>query len=183
MRKKITNELMSEAEPIIEKIAKANKNNTFAYFEQDDIEQEVWALCLDALQRYDTQKGHLENFLRNHVYRRLKNLKRDRYYRPGIDAVSSGLAWTRMNIVNALPLYCVDIDCDFTALTMSIISSDPLDGMMAHDTYNYLLDNLPDELVEPFNNLVNGNIIKKKDKDAVQEVVIDLLIDKEEYDD
>ena len=53
---------------------------TFAFYETEDIEQEAFMLGVEALARYDEGKP-LENFLYTHISNRLKNFKRDNYYR------------------------------------------------------------------------------------------------------
>lgn len=54
---------------------------TFPNFEQDDISQEAFIIGMEALDRYDGVRP-LENFLSIHIRNRLKNFKRDHYYRP-----------------------------------------------------------------------------------------------------
>lgn len=54
---------------------------TFPNFEQDDISQEAFIIGMEALDRYDGIRP-LENFLSIHIRNRLKNFKRDNYYRP-----------------------------------------------------------------------------------------------------
>lgn len=58
----------------------ANKY-TFPNFEEDDISQEAFIIGMEALDRYDGVRP-LENFLSVHIKNRLKNFKRDHYYRP-----------------------------------------------------------------------------------------------------
>jgi RNA polymerase sigma factor (sigma-70 family) len=52
---------------------------TFHGYEVDDIKQEAFIICMDALERYD-QKRPLENFLAVHLSNRLKNFIRDNFY-------------------------------------------------------------------------------------------------------
>ena len=52
----------------------------FASYEVDDIEQEAFLMGVEALERYDSNKP-LENFMYAHINNRLKNFKRDNYYR------------------------------------------------------------------------------------------------------
>jgi DNA-directed RNA polymerase specialized sigma24 family protein len=51
----------------------------FGTYGVDDIKQEAFIICMDALTRYD-QKRPLENFLSVHLSNRLKNFVRDNYY-------------------------------------------------------------------------------------------------------
>tara|TARA_R110000824_G_scaffold316696_1_gene503966 strand:+ start:1524 stop:2039 length:516 start_codon:yes stop_codon:yes gene_type:complete len=66
---------------IISKIAtRLAPKFTFAFFEAEDIQQEAYLIAVEALERYDEDKP-LENFLFAHINNRLKNFKRDNYYR------------------------------------------------------------------------------------------------------
>ena len=65
----------------INKIArKLAPKYVFASYDVDDIQQEAFLMGIEALDRYDTSKP-LENFLYTHINNRLKNFKRDNYYR------------------------------------------------------------------------------------------------------
>lgn len=52
---------------------------TFNGYEVDDIKQEAFIICMDALERYDSNRP-LENFLSVHLSNRLKNFVRDNFY-------------------------------------------------------------------------------------------------------
>lgn len=54
---------------------------TFPNYDEDDIEQEAFIIGMEAMNRYDEVRP-LENFLSIHIKNRLKNFKRDNYYRP-----------------------------------------------------------------------------------------------------
>ena len=54
---------------------------TFPNYEADDIAQEAFIIGVEAMNRYDGVRP-LENFLSIHIKNRLKNFKRDNYYRP-----------------------------------------------------------------------------------------------------
>jgi DNA-directed RNA polymerase specialized sigma24 family protein len=76
-----TNMTEDEVVSIINKIAtRLAPKFTFAFFEAEDIRQEAYLIAVDALDRYDENKP-LENFLFAHINNRLKNFKRDNYYR------------------------------------------------------------------------------------------------------
>lgn len=55
---------------------------TFHGYEVEDIKQEAFMICMDALERYD-QNRPLENFLSVHLSNRLKNFVRDNFYVKG----------------------------------------------------------------------------------------------------
>ena len=52
---------------------------TFHGYQLDDIKQEAFILCMDALPRYDESR-RLENFLSVHLSNRLKNFVRDNHF-------------------------------------------------------------------------------------------------------
>jgi len=52
----------------------------FSTYDADDIEQEAFLMGIEGLKRYDSSKP-LENFMYAHINNRLKNFKRDNYYR------------------------------------------------------------------------------------------------------
>jgi len=54
---------------------------TFGYYDVEDIEQECFIIAMEALPRYDSNQGSLENFLYTHISNRLKNFLRKNYYR------------------------------------------------------------------------------------------------------
>jgi DNA-directed RNA polymerase specialized sigma24 family protein len=173
--------VLDEAYPIIEKLAKSrSRNGGFAYYEPDDVYQEIWGMCLDAIDRYDPTTGPIENFLVVHVTNRLKNLKRDNYFRPGNDVVSSGLARTRMDLINALPLN--DEVADNRSLWCSVSpNDDPADRLSCNETVEYIIDRLPDHLTEVFESLLNNSPVRTVLLDEVRHCVADILIDREEH--
>ena len=74
---------LSEQE-VIEVITRVSKKLApkfvFASYETGDIEQEAFLMGVEGLTRYDSSKP-LENFMYSHINNRLKNFKRDNYYR------------------------------------------------------------------------------------------------------
>ena len=53
----------------------------FGYYDIEDIKQEAFIIAMEARDRYDEGRP-LENFLAVHVSNRLKNFKRDNFFRP-----------------------------------------------------------------------------------------------------
>ena len=152
--------MLKQAEPIIHKIAKSRKQkHKFAYFDSEDIYQEIYVLCLDALSRYKPENGILEHYLNSHVTNRLKNLKRDKYFRVVLDDPS--LTQKRINIVNAVGIDNVKISEKTKFLASSSPEADPFLSLEAEDTKELIINNLPPHLVEPFKDLLDGKKIKK----------------------
>lgn len=69
-------QVMKQIEVVVNRIA---PKYTFNTYDVDDIKQESFIICMDALERYD-QKRPLENFLSVHLSNRLKNFVRDNFY-------------------------------------------------------------------------------------------------------
>lgn len=68
-------ETLDTIDYIISKIA---QKYTFSGYELDDIKQESFIICIEALDRYDNERP-LENFLAVNLSNRLKNLIRDNH--------------------------------------------------------------------------------------------------------
>jgi DNA-directed RNA polymerase specialized sigma24 family protein len=107
---------LSEQEVIstITKVArKLAPKYVFASYEVEDIEQEAFLMGVEGLKRYDTSKP-LENFMYTHINNRLKNFKRDNYYR--FDYGNAQKIQDRKKSIlepaDITALYCVSIDDD-----------------------------------------------------------------------
>ncbi|KKM60777.1 hypothetical protein LCGC14_1538440 [marine sediment metagenome] len=167
---------------MIEQIAKQRRNNhAFAHFTGDDIEQEIWAMCLDALRRYNPTTGPLEHFLNSHVSNRLKNLKRDKYFRPGSCIATSGAARTRMNLVNALPLDNSEIPDSSIILGGAQAEPDPLMQLLADETRDYITDRLPPDMKPIFFAVMSGNKIRQPILDKFRKIVAAILEERDRY--
>lgn len=173
--------ILDEAYPIIERIARSRSSNgAFAYYCDDDIKQEIWCMCLEAMERYDSTVGPIENYLSRHVANRLKNLKRDRYFRPGSDVPSSGFARTRMNLINALPLGNGEIADKGTMLCGTPISVNPISYILCKETLIYIRARLPEDLLEPFEELIGNNRVRSQTVDVLRNRVAEILTQREE---
>jgi len=69
-------ETMDKIDKVIKRIA---PGYVFYGFTLDDIKQESFIICMDALTRYDSNRP-LENFLSVHLSNRLKNFVRDNHF-------------------------------------------------------------------------------------------------------
>lgn len=169
------------ASPIIDKLAKSRSSNgAFAYYENQDVYQEIWFMCLEALERYDATIGPIENYLVRHVTNRMNNLKRDRYFRPGSDLPTSGLARTRMNLVNALPLGGGDIAEQGVFLCSTAVSVEPIDYLLCNETLVYIKDRLPEELCGPFEDLICKNKVRGPLVEDIRQKVAEILTERAE---
>ncbi len=167
---------------MIQQIASQRKNNhAFAHYTSEDIEQEVWVMCLDALHRYNPATGPLEHFLNSHVTNRLKNLKRDKYFRPGSCVATSGAAKTRMNLINALPLDNFDVSEDSVVLGAASLEPDPFMQLLADETRDYITDRLPPDMKPIFFAVMSGNKIRQPIMDKFRKIVAVILKERDHY--
>jgi RNA polymerase sigma factor (sigma-70 family) len=74
-------QVMSSISTVVDRIS---PKYTFNGYEVDDIKQEAFIICVDALERYDHNRP-LENFLSVHLSNRLKNFVRDNFYNKNED--------------------------------------------------------------------------------------------------
>jgi hypothetical protein len=107
---------------LIANIAKAHRYKAFGYFQEDDIEAQVWIIVLykknpndpkekTPLDKFDFSKAKgtdtlnkIEHFLNNHVKKRLANFYRDNY-----SSVNPEYRKARINLINTLGIDHVDI--------------------------------------------------------------------------
>lgn len=177
----VSQKILDEASPIIERLAKSRSaKGAFAYYENNDVYQEIWCMCLEALKRYDSEIGPIENYLVRHVTNRIKNLKRDRYFRPGSDIPTSGLARERMNLVNALPFGGGDIAEQGVLLCSSQINVDPIDYILCNETLLYIREHLPEHLVEPFEELIGKNKVRSPLVEEIRQKIAEIMTEREE---
>ena len=177
----VNKKILDEAYPIIDRLAKSRSaNGCFAYYENQDVYQEIWCMCLESMGRYDPEIGPIENYLVRHVTNRIKNLKRDKYFRPGCDISSSGFARTRMNLVNALPLGGGDIANEYVLLCGTPISVDPIKHVLCEETLAYIRERLPCKLLGPFEELLGNNRVRNQLVEEIQEQVAEILSERDE---
>lgn len=80
---------MEVVQEIVKKIiSRQTKDKKFPGYDQADIEQEVWVIALNSLEKYNVNRGNLENFLSVCVNNGLRNLHRDKYFRTEKPCVS-----------------------------------------------------------------------------------------------
>lgn len=94
-------------EEILAKITKIAKQlapkYTFDCHDADDIEQEAIMMGIEAMPRYDSARP-LENFLYTHISNRLKNFKRDNYFRPNSNGEPEKVQQNKKSILDASSL-------------------------------------------------------------------------------
>lgn len=166
----------TDIERIVEYLV-STKSNSFSFdvYGPEDIGQEIRIICLRALQHFDTEKVQPDrwaNFFGRCVDNALKNLKRDNYIRPStpckddcsalhgeeyltsdIDGVCKRWLKHRQNIQRRIGImHPVNIEAIGDVIKDSKMDQD----IQFRDLTNYILEKLPDELHEPFEEMLNG---------------------------
>lgn len=93
---------------------------TFAGYEVDDIRQEAFIICMDALERYDESRP-LENFLSVHLSNRLKNFVRDNFYTKNEEDKKKVLVPTSLSYEDNITDDEIDCDVNIDAKAMQKI--------------------------------------------------------------
>ena len=101
-------------ETITKVVNRYAKKFKFSYHEIDDIKQEGFMIGMEALERYDASRP-LENFLAVHIKNRLKNFKRDNFFRYDEEleknaSSTKDLKKVQRNNVRKFLIYPIDID-------------------------------------------------------------------------
>lgn len=170
----------SDIEDIVEYLV-TTKSNSFSFdvYGPDDIGQEIRIICFKALQHFDTariERDRWTNFFGRCVDNGLKNLKRDNYIRPAtpcpaecsmlhgeeyltnqLDGVCKRWLGQKEKIQKRISIiHPVNID------SIGDIIRDGKEDKEAvfRDLKNYLLEKLPSDLHEPFNEMLEGRSSK-----------------------
>jgi len=69
-----------QIEIILKVVDRIAQKYTFGYYDVDDIKQESYIICCEALEKYDESRP-FENFISKHLSNRLKTFIRDNYFR------------------------------------------------------------------------------------------------------
>lgn len=141
-------EVMGTIELVIGRMAARYK---FYGFEVEDIEQEAFILCMDALTRYNP-KMPLENFLASHLSKRLKNLIRDNHFNSG-DSENKKNIKMPGQLSNEGDMYY------YESFTMENLDIQELTDIIDRE--------LPYEYRENYLKMINGVSISKKDQEEI----------------
>ena len=107
---------------VIEKVVGILSNKfRFGYYSIDDLKQEGRLFCLEALSRFDPNKGFtLDNFLYRHVRNRFINFKRDNYKRNESPCLKCPFFDKKFkNSKNQCTAFDEKLDCELWALFVS----------------------------------------------------------------
>lgn len=131
---------------------------TFKGYDVEDIKQEAFMICMDALDRYDTKRP-LENFLSVHLSNRLKNFVRDNYFVKDDEDKKKVLAPKQLSHDD----FIVDK------------SLDPDVSLDVHSIKNTIDKFLPVELRADYLKMLNDTYVPKKRKVHLIKVIQNIL--------
>ena len=131
---------------------------TFHGYEVEDIKQEAFIICMDALDRYDPSRP-LENFLSVHLSNRLKNFVRDNFYTKGEDDKKKILKPSSLSHEEFVPLEEKNED-------------DSIDAKAMQKTIDL---KLPSDYRADYLKMINDVYVPKKRREEVIELIKELL--------
>lgn len=155
--KNLTEEQVLETiNSIIDKIA---HKYTFSGYEIEDIKQESFIICMDALSRYD-EKRPLENFLAVNLSNRLKNFIRDNHYVKDNDHKKKVKS----------PHYITDDSFIQEGFDLE-------EYVMNKEIFEIIDERLPSEYRDDYLKILNGVQINKSRKDKVMSILHGIIKD------
>lgn len=144
----------------------------FASYDLDDIFQEAFILGIEGLEKYD-QKRPLSNFLFTHISNRLKNFKRNNYYRLDI-----GTAQQIQDRKKSL-LEPLDIDAIYSICTQDKTTNDAY----VNEILKIIDEKLPAEYRRDYLKLTTNSPLSKGRKAMIVKVIQEILDDAEDFED
>lgn len=153
-------EILETIQLVIQKLA---PKYIFGSFEKEDIEQEAFIICVEILEKWDGSRP-LENFLMVSLNNRLKNFKRNNYYRIGEDTPTNR---AKKDLANKAEPYYEDLD-----------EQDLMNKIIDADLVNMVVESLNSKMRADFYRVANNVSISKHRKDKLFEVIREII---EEY--
>ena len=135
---------------------------TFYGYTVDDIKQEAFIICMEALHRYDETRP-LENFLSVNLSNRLKNFVRDNHY-------FSGDSEDRIKLMQPAQLdhenSIIDEDNPYTT---------SYEDIELRDMANLINEHLPADIRMDYLKMINDVYITKQKRDDIVNTILDIL--------
>ena len=154
-----------QLQTIIKVIDRIAPKYTFGYYDVDDIKQESYIICLEALSKYDNYRP-FENFISKHLSNRLKTLIRDKYSRSNIESPKhEKLNQNKKNLM----------DLKSTDGSYKICDDNIIDRMSTDEAIEILMQELPPSMRNNFYRLANGVSIQSSKKQALFDKVREIL--------
>ncbi|NDC96552.1 sigma-70 family RNA polymerase sigma factor, partial [bacterium] len=129
-------EVMKKIFLVVDRIA---PKYTFNGYDIDDIKQEAYIICIDALDRYDENRP-LENFLSVNLSNRLKNFVRDNYFTKNDEEKKKVLNPSQLSYDDCLEANEEDLDTNIDLSNISKIIDKHLPSKCRSDYLKILSD-------------------------------------------
>jgi RNA polymerase sigma factor (sigma-70 family) len=131
---------------------------TFHGYEVEDIKQEAFIICMDAMDRYDPSRP-LENFLSVHLSNRLKNFVRDNFYTKDEEEKKKILKPSSLSYEDYVP-------------HEDKVEDDKIDAQALQKTIDM---RLPAEYRSDYLKIINDVYVPKKRREEIIEIIKELL--------
>lgn len=179
---------------LVSRIAKEHSGKIFGYLDKEDIEHEIWVICLEKINTYDISKGNLENYLRvlvkNRMINRFKDITKSvrppcprcPHYDPGNSPSDCAEYGNDRHFCNKWKNYKLSVESRNSLLN-------PMEEQIDRETDSRVLNNimgnelialaqsgLTPALYKDLNNLIQGNKISKQRKIRVHTELKKVLI-------
>lgn len=160
---------MTEAETlkIVYKVCQKFRKYKFGSYTSEDIEQEAFLMCIDALDRYNGT-APLENFLSRHVKNRILLLKRKEGINYGKDTQYTAI---RYNMLYPLSIDGVNDEKENNLRE----ESDILAKLASKEILEYIDTHLSAMLRMDYLKFINGVKLTKTRRDRIKEVLLEIL--------
>ena len=150
-------QVMSSISTVVDRIS---PKYTFNGYEVDDIKQEAFIICVDALERYDHNRP-LENFLSVHLSNRLKNFVRDNFYTKNEEDKKKILSPKQLSYEDYVPDYENNND----------------DYIDASEMKKIIDSNLPSDCRADYLKIISDVYVPKKRREEIVAIIQDILKD------
>lgn len=142
----------------------------FAFYDEEDIIQEAVIIGIEGLERYDSSRP-LSNFMYSHISNRLKNFKRDNYYRLDVGS-GQQIQDKKKSILDA-----VDINSIHSVFSLD----DSLADIQITDILELIDRKLPHQFRRDFLRLRQNAPLSKTRKTQIQTIIQDIIDQGEDY--
>ena len=158
-------EVMDTMKRVIDRIA---PKYVFYGYPINDIKQESYIICIEALERYDENRP-LENFLSVNLSNRLKNFIRDNFFIVSGEDIK--------NEAKIKVLQPAQLDYEYNLVDNSEKYSIDDEKIDASELSNLIDRELPSALRMDYLKLINNIYISKFSKDQIMETIDEILLE------
>jgi DNA-directed RNA polymerase specialized sigma24 family protein len=142
----------------------------FAFYDEEDIIQEAFIIGIEGLERYDSSRP-LSNFMYTHISNRLKNFKRDNYYRLDIGS-GQQIQNKKRSILDAI---------DINAVSSIHSHDDSLLDIQSKDILDLIDRKLPHQYRRDYLRLQQNVSLSKHRKAQIEQIIQDIITQGEDY--